>query len=106
VAADAGHPRHGLAGLPLPDRATAPHRHRSEADSGRPRTGPAPRPVVVSPGDSLWSLAAQRLPPGASDARVTAYWHAIYAANRALIGPDPDVLQPGQRLRLPGKEAS
>jgi hypothetical protein len=106
VAADAGHPRHGLTGLPLPDRATEPHRHRSEVDSGRPRTGPPPRSVVVAPGDSLWSIAAEQLPRDASDGRVTACWHAVYAANRAVIGTDPDVLEPGQRLRLPRKEAS
>lgn len=109
-AAGPDHPRHGLVGLPLPDRATSPQQPRSEADSGRPRAGPVSRTVsgtvVVAPGDSLWSIAAADLPPGASGAQITARWHAVYAANRHVIGADPDLLRPGQRLRLPGKEAS
>jgi len=106
TAVGAEHSRHGLAGLPLPDRATAPHRHRPEAALGRSRAGPVARTVAVSTGDSLWSIAASGLPPDASDAQVAAHWHAIYALNRAVVGPDPDVLEPGQRLRLPRKEAS
>jgi len=104
VATGSGHGRHGLVGLPLPDRATISPRHRPEVDSGRPRAGPGPGSVVVSPGDSLWSIAVDDLPVGASDARITARWHAVYAANRSVIGADPDLLEPGQRLRLPGKE--
>jgi LysM domain len=105
LAAGPGHGRHLLAGLPLPDRATAPRHHQPEAVPGRP-SGPSSHKVVVSPGDSLWSIATADLPRGASDARVTARWHAVYAANLPVIGPDPDLLEPGQRLRLPGKEAS
>ena len=104
LATGSGHGRHGLVGLPLPDRATISPRHRPEADSGRPRAGPGS--VVVAPGDSLWSIAAADLPVGAPGARITARWHAVYAANRSVIGPDPDLLEPGQRLRLPGKEPS
>jgi hypothetical protein len=93
-----------LSGLPLPDRAVAPTRSTAAPS----RTGPRPRTVVVSPGDTLWSIAAEELPAGASDQRITTRWHVVYAANRALIGPDPDVIRPGQRLHLfveqpPGK---
>ena len=104
LAEGSGH-GHGIAGLPLPDRATAPRHHRPDAEPGRP-TGTGGHTVVVSIGDSLWSIAAADLPSGAGDALITARWHAVYAANRPLIGPDPAVLEPGQRLRLPGKEAS
>ncbi len=90
-----------LAGLPLPDRAVAAAPHRREIGNGP--TG-RPRTVRVRPGDSLWSLAARDLPAGSPAALVAARWHAIYAANRSLIGPDPDVIAPGQRLRLPGKD--
>jgi nucleoid-associated protein YgaU len=54
----------------------------------------------------LWSLAARDLPADSPDARIAARWHAIYTANRSLIGPDPDVIVPGLRLRLPGKDPS
>jgi hypothetical protein len=98
VATDlAGH-RHGaalLAGLPLPDRAVAPRHVAGSRDH---------RYVVVRPGDSLWSIAREDLPAGASDADVIARWHAVYAANRTLIGPDPDLIRPGQHLRLPRKD--
>ena len=86
-----------LSGLPLPERAVAPRR----APHGAPR-----HDVVVRPGDSLWAIARRELPPGASDAAVTECWHAIYAANRVVIGPDPDLVRPGQRLLLPRKDPS
>ncbi|MGZ4451104.1 MAG: LysM peptidoglycan-binding domain-containing protein [Nocardioides sp.] len=98
-----------VAGLPLPDRATTPRRrapvHRSPAPrhgTARPeRTEQPPRTVTVRPGDTLWSIAARDLAPGTSAADVNTHWQAIYAANRALIGGDPDVIEPAQRLRLP-----
>lgn len=72
-----------LTGLPLPDRPAG--------DTA----------VVVRAGDTLWALAERTLPAGADDGAVTARWHRIYDLNRELIGPDPDLIQPGQRLRLP-----
>jgi hypothetical protein len=81
-----------LAGLPLPDRAEGVRALGHEV-------------VVVRAGDTLWALAQQSLPPRADGCvdygAVTARWHRIYHLNRDLIGPDPDLIQPGQRLRLP-----
>ncbi|GAB3656504.1 hypothetical protein GCM10027596_10780 [Nocardioides korecus] len=57
--------------------------------------------VVVRPGDCLWDLAARRLPPGASRAEVAAAVRRLHALNHRLIGPDPDLLRPGQRLAVP-----
>lgn len=72
-----------IAGLPLPDR---PH---------GPAHPPRPRDVVtVRAGDSLWSIAEEQL--GAGDR-----WPAIYALNRSVVGADPDLIRPAQRLRLP-----
>ncbi|WP_251140869.1 LysM peptidoglycan-binding domain-containing protein [Cellulomonas dongxiuzhuiae] len=65
-----------------------------------PAAPPAGR-VEVHPGDTLWGLAARALGPGASDAAIAAEWPRWYAANAATIGPDPDVLQPGQVLVVP-----
>jgi hypothetical protein len=87
-----------LDGLPLPDRAVSGRR------PGHPRRPDPGRTVVVGPGDTLWSIAARDLAPGSPDARVAAGWRAIYAANRHRIGPDPDVIVPGARLTLPGKD--
>lgn len=70
----------------------------------RPAHKPASRskqPVVVRSGDSLWSITARWLGPGASDAAVAARWRSWYATNRTVVGPDPDVLRPGQVLSPP-----
>ncbi|WP_199907440.1 LysM peptidoglycan-binding domain-containing protein [Nocardioides terrigena] len=97
-----------LVGLPLPDRATAsssppvgaapparaaPVAHRAPVA--------APDEVVVRSGDSLWTLAAARLPRSAGPAEVDRAWREVYAANRAEIGADPGLIRPGQRLQLP-----
>jgi hypothetical protein len=58
-------------------------------------------PVTVRAGDSLWAIAARSLGPAATDADVAVTWPRWWAANRPLIGPDPDVLRPGQHLRPP-----
>lgn len=57
--------------------------------------------VVVVRGDTLWDLARRHLPAGASDAEVSAAWQRWWRANRDVVGPDPDVLLPGQVLRPP-----
>ena len=81
-----------LSGLPLPDRAEGPaHAHARDA---------GPRSVVVRTGDSLWALAERDLPRGAGSREITAGWHQIYRDNRAVIGGDPDLIRPGQVLRL------
>jgi nucleoid-associated protein YgaU len=83
--------------LPYPDRAVAP---------SRPEPHPANRTVLVRPGDSLWVIAARDLGADPTDAEITARWHALYAANQARIGHDPDRIEPGLRLLLPRKDPS
>lgn len=56
--------------------------------------------VQVEPGDSLWRLARQRAPT-ASTQHVARLVARTYRANRRVIGPDPDLIFPGQRLLLP-----
>ncbi|HET6908656.1 MAG TPA: LysM domain-containing protein [Mycobacteriales bacterium] len=55
--------------------------------------------IVVHDGDSLWAISARLLRPDATTRQVAALWPRLYAANRAVIGPDPDLIHPGQRLR-------
>jgi nucleoid-associated protein YgaU len=83
-----------IAGLPLPDRATGPAHPRGSEP-------PSHRTVVVRAGDCLWHLAAADLSAEATDAEIEARWRAIHRLNTAVIGPDPNLLHPGQRLVLP-----
>jgi hypothetical protein len=82
---------------PLPAVPSAPVGLVSAA--GRP--GPVEDRVVVRRGDTLWAIAARHLGAGASAAQVAREWPRWYAANRTVIGPDPDRLAPGQRLEPP-----
>lgn len=66
-----------------------------------PREVP-PDHVVVRAGDTLWSIAARRLGPSATVQDVAEEWPRWYAVNRAVIGPDPDLILPGQELSIPG----
>lgn len=95
-----------LAGLSLPERSvastSAPARHPDPPAAATPSptavtAGHQDNVHVVRPGESLWSIAASHTHPSDVDAR----WRAIWLANRDLIGPDPDLILPGQQLRLP-----
>jgi nucleoid-associated protein YgaU len=86
-----------LAGLPLPALPAVRH-------AGPPRRVVAV--VTVVSGDSLWSIAERDLPYGATAQAVSVRWHQIYAENRDVIGADPGLLAPGQRLILPARDLS
>jgi len=82
----------------------------------RPATAPPPPThppagrhgdaVTVRRGDSLWTIARARLGPAATPARVAREWPRWFAANRSVIGADPDLLRPGQVLRAPAAPSS
>lgn len=57
--------------------------------------------VVVAPGDCLWSIAARHLGPTATTSDIAREWRRWYDVNRLVIGPDPDLILPGQRLTSP-----
>ncbi|UUZ58128.1 LysM peptidoglycan-binding domain-containing protein [Nocardioides sp. B-3] len=97
---------HSPVGLPMPDRAVA--------DAvAHPIQRPAPKParvaletpaaITVRAGDSLWSIASERLGPAASTADIDAARRELYAANRQAVGADPDLIHPGLDLE-PGSE--
>ncbi|NYD40966.1 LysM peptidoglycan-binding domain-containing protein [Nocardioides panaciterrulae] len=92
-----------LDGLPLPERATGAAPRRSAASRPAMALAPVHRSgtVVVRPGDTLWALAGRALPGAATDRTLTLRWQRLYALNRAVIGPDPDLIRPGERLRVP-----
>jgi LysM repeat protein len=52
-----------------------------------------PARYTVAPGDTLSAIAATLGVPGG--------WQALYAANRQVIGPDPNVIRPGAVLTAP-----
>ncbi|MFX4286064.1 LysM peptidoglycan-binding domain-containing protein [Janibacter sp. G349] len=79
-----------------------PTRQRTDPTllTGRPRPASSSE-VVVRRGDTLWSIVAARLGPGATAAEIAATWPRWHAANAAVIGPDPHLLLPGVRLAPP-----
>jgi nucleoid-associated protein YgaU len=84
--------RSGL-GLPVPDRPT-----------GSSYALPGQR-VEVKPGDSLWRLAREQS-RRASTQDLARLVSAAYRHNRRVIGPDPDLIRPGQRLQIPRQRTS
>ncbi|TKV61507.1 LysM peptidoglycan-binding domain-containing protein [Nakamurella flava] len=74
--------------------------------SSAPTTGQAAEEVTVRPGDTLWSLAQRSLPADADDAAVDTAWRQWFAANRNVIGDNPDRLEPGQILLAPSADGS
>ena len=96
---------------------TSPSGLTPGASQGTERPSPPPLPVparplggathgrthlvVVRPGDVLWRLAEDRLPGSAPAQAVAALVERLHHRNRALIGPDPDLIRPGERLVLP-----
>ncbi|MEU6511622.1 MULTISPECIES: transglycosylase family protein [unclassified Streptomyces] len=69
---------------------------RHAAPTSRSHRGTGPRPdgsYTVVEGDTLSGVARQ--------AAVTGGWQRLYEANRNIIGADPDMIRPGQRLALP-----
>lgn len=63
--------------------------------------GPDTGSVTVLAGDTLWDIAARALGAGASELEIALQWPRWYEANQTVIGPDADVLLPGQILRPP-----
>lgn len=57
-----------------------------------PPSRPSRRTYTVRPGDNLSAIAARF---GIAD------WRTLYQANRSVVGPDPDVIRPGQVLTIP-----
>ncbi|HVN11046.1 MAG TPA: transglycosylase family protein [Kineosporiaceae bacterium] len=69
--------------------------HSSTRSTGRASvstSGTGGGRYVVRPGDYLSAIAARHRVPGA--------WQALYALNRQVIGQDPNLIFPGERLRL------
>ncbi|MFF2009345.1 transglycosylase family protein [Streptomyces sp. NPDC058195] len=77
-------------GTPKAPRTSAP---------ATPTTVPGKREsYTVARGDSLSAIAANK--------RLKGGWQQLYSQNREVVGDDPDLILPGQRLRLDTARAS
>ncbi len=76
-----------------------PHSAAHKAVPAAPVPKPVPtakkRTYTVKPGDSLPAIARHEL---GNEAR----WRELYAMNRGVVGSNPDLIQPGMVLTLPG----
>jgi nucleoid-associated protein YgaU len=86
---------------PTVSRHRATHPRTAPKPPAAPTSPQLPAHVTVTPGDSLWRIAAAHLPGHPTAHRVAAAWPRWYAANRRVIGADPDLIQPGQVLHPP-----
>ncbi|MFG2869314.1 transglycosylase family protein [Streptomyces sp. NPDC048338] len=92
-------PRAGLArGQDAPDvRPMSLPGQRTAVGHRTPAVTPTTVPTVresytVAPGDSLSRIAREE--------RVKGGWQRLYEANRTVVGSDPDLIHPGQKLTL------
>ncbi|MFD9223595.1 transglycosylase family protein [Streptomyces sp. NPDC060064] len=96
--ARAGLTRGGDAPDIAPERRLAPQsEHRYERKAAPKKATPTTVPThregyTVARGDSLSKIADSE--------QVRGGWHQLYAQNRTVVGPDPDLIHPGQKLIL------
>ncbi|MEV0692197.1 transglycosylase family protein [Streptomyces sp. NPDC050388] len=88
---------------PTTDRTGGKGAGRSTVEEVKPQHTPQSRAgraemYTVVRGDTLSGIAAEE--------RVRGGWRGLYEANGAIIGADPDLILPGQRLTLPDGKAS
>lgn len=98
---DGSGPGHRDTDIPVPGWLPAPRAAAPDADVALLARGTEEdRVVTVRRGDTLWSIAAGQL-DGPTAEQIAAAWPRWYAANRDVIGPDPDLIRPGQQLHRP-----
>lgn len=73
------------------DGKTAEQAEPNRSKEDKPPTGDK---YSVKPGDSLWKIAKQNAPKGAS-------WQELYDLNEGIIGANPNLIKPGQELVFP-----
>jgi resuscitation-promoting factor RpfA len=81
-----------------------PRSRQSQLPGAHPASSedhPKPRAITVTAGDTLWDIAGVKLGPDASTADIAAEWPRWFVANRQVIGDDPDLIHPGERLLPP-----
>jgi nucleoid-associated protein YgaU len=105
------------AGMPAPTPAAPVASRPAKSPPTAPGLGPLgpvpqtpsstwSRTITVVRGDTLWAIAARHLGPDASPLQVAREWPRWYAANRTVIGSNPDLIRVGQILTVPTPGAS
>jgi hypothetical protein len=84
---------------PVPSPSPISGSTRAPASPSSPSSGTVAEEYVVVAGDTMRAVADKVY--GDAD-----LWPRIYDANRELIGPDPDALQVGMRLRIPPADST
>ncbi|BBI31456.1 LysM peptidoglycan-binding domain-containing protein [Cohnella abietis] len=75
-------------------RNTKVRRIGTDRASPRPDTKPVPKIYLIKQGDTLTSIAKRELGNSSK-------WRALYDNNKAIIGRDPNLIKPGQKLVMP-----
>lgn len=87
----------GRPGKSSADRPTDHGADRADRTDG----GSARLTHTVTSGETLWDITRSGAGPAATDADIARLWPTLHAANAAVIGPDPDLIVPGQVLEIP-----
>lgn len=90
--AAAAPPKPPASGPAMPSPTSAAH--KAVPVSPKPSPTAKKRMYTVKPGDSLSAIARREL---GNEAR----WRELYAMNRTVVGPNPDMILPGMVLTLP-----
>ncbi len=86
----------------FPDEAQAQEEEEAqETPQAEPQTRVTVTRVTVEPGDSLWSIAQERLDPNAAPDEIGNEVGRIFELNRDRMGGDPNVIVLGQDLLMP-----
>jgi hypothetical protein len=96
-------PGSGAAEPTLPQASDGEGPEANAAGDGMGLIDPAEtRSYVIQPGDTLWEVAEAHISPSQRSAsRIDRYWRQVHAANRDVLGDDPDLIHPGVRVVLP-----
>lgn len=68
----------------------------ASSPTGNPSPNGTTTTYVVVSGDTLSSIAT----------KYGTNWQTLYAANRAVIGSNPNIIKPGERIIIPGKNVA
>jgi nucleoid-associated protein YgaU len=67
---------------------------KKTSSKSRPSAKSTPKTYTIKKGDSLWKIAKRVYGDGGK-------WRTIYDANKKVIGKNPNLIYPGQKLVIP-----